>query len=201
MLIHIIPRLACGNSASKCELIDVVVPELGLTLLGDKHLTVRKPYPNKTYLVACRKIGRGAVNGILINTEQQAKVFTSVTRWCIDDTREITHRVVYVVEDSDSDFDMVSEQMILWGAHCSSLGGWESRYPKGVTYGSPMASQPSMELAPGGFRRPGSVNDMLDDEGNISKRLEIFIMPTIERDRYLGSNVFAIPKLADAFHV
>lgn len=66
MLIHLIPNILADRSHVPCSLVDLTSPELGLNLIGGKELTARRPYPNKHYLVACRKVGQKAVNGFLV---------------------------------------------------------------------------------------------------------------------------------------
>lgn len=110
-----------------CKLIDVSSDELGVMLKGGEHLTARRPYPNKNYLVACRKVGQKAMQGILIKTPTPVREFNVVTRWAIAASYIATHRVLYIVLDDD--FDAISENMVLWYAMNGGHGAWKSRWP------------------------------------------------------------------------
>lgn len=121
MYIHIAPRMFAGRFSGEVELIDLVCVELGLHLQGSSDLTVRRPYPNKSYHVACRKVGQKAVLGILIETDKPVTEFNVVTRWGLkvdDGTAVTTHRAHYQLinsePDLDSGSDLFSEDMDIW---------------------------------------------------------------------------------------
>jgi hypothetical protein len=78
MLLHIIPRLyASKENEPKCALIDLYCPELNLRLRDGIELVARRPYPNKNYLVACRKMGHKAMEGLLIETQERIRPLAS----------------------------------------------------------------------------------------------------------------------------
>jgi hypothetical protein len=116
MLIHLIPRMfACPVTEPLCELHDFESPELGLTLKAGTDLVGRRPFPNKKYLVANRRIGRKAMNGFLIETKAPIRAFTTITRWTVEsEERVVTHRITYRVLDDE--FDAVTEDMPYWYA-------------------------------------------------------------------------------------
>lgn len=59
MLIHISPQfLTCEASGNDCEIVDLTIPELDLSLKGGSDIVSRRPFPNKRYVVASRKVGR-----------------------------------------------------------------------------------------------------------------------------------------------
>jgi hypothetical protein len=67
MLLHIRPKLFSYCDA--VELVDLEIKPLGLFLRGGRELATRRPYPNKGYVVGCRRAGsRKALDGILIET-------------------------------------------------------------------------------------------------------------------------------------
>jgi hypothetical protein len=69
MLLHLIPRLYAFRSIEdECSLIDFECPTLGIFLRNGHELVARRPYPNKNYLVGCRKVGQKAINGLLIES-------------------------------------------------------------------------------------------------------------------------------------
>ncbi|HDQ4465220.1 TPA: hypothetical protein P9G65_005533 [Pseudomonas aeruginosa] len=114
MLIHICPRLMMPVGFElPCALIDVRVQEFGLHLIGDREVVARQPYANKRYYVACRKTGRKAINGLLIEVPGHVPLFTVVTRWSIAAEVVLRHRVNYVVLDDQ--FEAVTDEPMLWG--------------------------------------------------------------------------------------
>ncbi len=203
MLIHISPTMYLVYDLV-VELIDIVIPELNITLIGGKDVVVRRPLPNKGYNVVCRKTGKVAIDGIFIETPNHVAVFTVVARWLVhgnEAKHEVTHRVEYRV--ADSEFDTVTDKMSLWGEHSAELGGWSSRYPKGVTYKAPVKSMPRAELWPTehGLNRVGL--DLVDKtkRGLIVERTETFVLPTIERERMMCEHYprGRFPTIEDAF--
>ncbi|RMR16843.1 hypothetical protein ALP90_200106 [Pseudomonas amygdali pv. ulmi] len=197
MLIHLIPNILADRSNVPCSLVDVTSPELGLNLIGGKELTARRPYPNKNYLVACRKIGQKAVNGFLVETQVPLREFTVVTRWAVAARHIAKHSVRYII--TDEEFDTVTEEMMLWSATHPSQGEYKSRYPIGFTYGSPLESQPRMEAFKR-IKRVGEFTDELDKHGAVIERSELFRLPTVERDR-LSISFFGdrMPAIESAF--
>lgn len=206
MLIHITPKLFLSNRfvAPKCELIDITIEEFGIVLAGNKDLATRRPYPNKNYLVGCKKQGQKAIDGILIDTPNHVPSFTSVARWAINADSIVTHKTNYIVLDED--FDAVSDSMPLWYATGNELGNWSSRWPECSNELIPASAQPRMDVWPatnGGIARQGEVTDILGPNGLILERNETFRMPTIERDRILGERAKheRFPAYEDAFQM
>ncbi len=123
MLIHLTPRLfVCPVDDGEATLIGIQMETFGIDLRGEVDVTARRPFPNKRLLVACRKVGRKAVNGILVETKRPVKSFTTATRWMIEGIGEIRHEMRYEVLDEDH--GAVSESMVLWYATSPSLGGF-----------------------------------------------------------------------------
>ncbi|HIE1164250.1 TPA: DUF6012 family protein [Pseudomonas aeruginosa] len=194
MLIHLKPTIyAC---AVPCTLVDLTCSEFGLSLTGGKELAARRPFPNKDYLVACQKIGRKAINGFYVETPEFVREFNLVTRWAVAASHLVTHKVKYII--TDDEFDTASEEMTLWELP-SSWGDFKSRYPIGRSYGSPMESQPRMDLF-GERERVGEIKDTLNGHGALIERSEVFYLPTIERDR-LRFSLFRdrMPAIESAF--
>lgn len=180
MLIHIIPRILLARyHRVDCSLIDFSCAELNLVLREGADLTVGRPYPNKTYLVARRSIGRRAVDGILIETPSFVPEFTTITRWAVNGDRVLTHEVRHIMLDEDH--DAATESMSLWYA-CGHAGReFPRRWPEHVNYGPPVSTQPLMELRPS--ERHGTCEDTTDASGWLTRRRETFVMHTVERDR------------------
>lgn len=185
MLLHLIPQMfACRNNEPECSIIDFRCPELGLCLRGGIEIVARRPYPNKNYLVACRKVGRKAMDGFLIETTERVREFRTITRWSVGAERIVNHHVQYFVLDDD--LDAITEKMVLWYAMSPSLGGFSLRWPGVAEDWTPAAAQPRMELI--SRERDGHYTDSLDDMGNIIERIEIFRLLTVERERVLYSS-------------
>lgn len=202
MLIHITPRFFTGNYAFPVQLVDVTVEPLGLVLRDGVDLAMRQPFPNKRLYVACRKVGRKAMNGLLIDTGAvRLKEFEVVTRWAVFADDVVTHRVKHVVLDEE--FDAVSTDMVLWYAMCESLGGWESRMPVLPVNASPASHMPRMAIMPEDRnQRTGDVVDKLNAAGIIEERREVFWMPTIQSRRLQDRRVDErLPDFQDAFTV
>jgi hypothetical protein len=204
MLIHITPRiyLAYRYDMPACELVDLTISELGMTLLGGEDLASRRPYPNKNYVVACRKVGQKAIDGILIDTHRPVRTFCAVARWAINANLVLTHRTNYVVLDDD--FDAVSDKMVLWDSMPENMGGWGSRWPEFARGWAPAHAQPRMDMSPitdDHAHRVGDVQDSIGAHGLIAERIETFRMPTIERGRLHGERAIwdRLPPLETAF--
>lgn len=134
MLLHLVPRLfACRVNEPECALIDFHCPALGLKLRNGIELVARRPYPNKHYLVACRKVGQKAMNGFLVETTERVREFTTLTRWAVGADRIVNHQVQYFVLDDE--LDAITDCMVLWSAMSPSLGGFPDAGPPWPTTG------------------------------------------------------------------
>jgi hypothetical protein len=197
MLIHVTPRLFLPHGIN-AQLIDLSIDEFGLVLKGGIDLVTRHPYPNKQYFVGSRKVGRKAISGLLVETEQPVHSYTTVARWGLLGTEDVvTHRVNYIVRDDE--FDAVTDNMLLWYA----MGEWSSRWPKWATGLVPASAQPRMDaIAKFGVRNQGNFNDVITPQGLIVERNETFWVPTLERGRVAGQTVgrmYQLPSVAMAF--
>lgn len=199
MLIHLSPRLYVGGvPPDLCALLDLRIDALDLHLRNGKELVVRKPYPNKDYLVACRKTGQKAINGIFVESPESLSSFTLVARWAMGAETVATHQVQYVVLDTD--FDAVTDNMMLWNGLIGDSQDFQSRLPEELVGCAPVKWQPRMDLHPE-LGRAGEVVDTISEEGIITERKEVFSLPTVERERLLGkfASTLRLPALEDAF--
>ncbi|MBZ9574487.1 hypothetical protein KGR00_07185 [Halomonas coralii] len=172
---------------------------------GGKDLASRRPYPNKRYVVACRKVGRKAITGFLIQAPDDVRWFSATARWAIGATIVVRHVVRY--EIIDSDYDAVSDDMLLWGPTPKALGNWPSRWPDFTAQWpaytaqwTPANAQPCMEVTPTG-RREGDVRDTVEG-GLILYREERLGLPTIESGRLLEKELSVrhrLPEIKSAF--
>lgn len=182
MLLHIIPRLYVAEpDAPQCDLIDFHCPDLGLKLRNGIELVARRPYPNKRYQVACRKVGQKAMQGILIETAGRVREFTTLTRWAVGADRIVNHQVQYFILDDE--LDAITDAMVLWNGMSPSLGGFSRRWPSVAENWTPAAAQPRMELV--SRERAGHYADRLDSAGRVVERAEVFQLHTVERERVL----------------
>lgn len=182
MLIHVTPEIYLPlDKGNQCRLLDVSVPEMGLLLCDGYELTARRPYPNKGYLVACRRTGRKAMRGILISAEYSPSVFTVTTRWLYRAKEVLTHNVQYRILDND--YDAVSDSMCLW----SSCGTWTNRWPEWAAKLSPMQAQPRMSLDSNDGRE-GDIRNVVSTYGLLLERSEVFPLHTIESERLFDSH-------------
>jgi hypothetical protein len=172
MLIHVTPKIYSGSNSRSVDvsLVDLKIPEFGLSLRGGEHIVGRKPYPNKLYTVACRKQGREAVKGLLIEIGGRVKNFTVVTRWELQAEIVIQHIVKYHVLDED--FETVTDSMLLW----------HDRWPKSAKNYTPASHQPRMDVFSGNGRK-GDFHDTVNSSGIVLERHETFHIPTIEKVR------------------
>jgi hypothetical protein len=178
MLLHIRPRLFYSGGA--VTLVDATIEAFGLRLRGGPDLAIGRPYPNKRYTVAYRKIGRKSLDGILIETTKPVKEWRCTARWAVEAQFLITHHVDYRI--SDEDFDAASDNMMLWYGCGEGLGGWSSRMPpeaEGISL---------MYFEPEDFKR-ATCQDKRDVYGRIVERHQTFTMPTIERERLLTTEL------------
>ncbi|HCA3439712.1 TPA: hypothetical protein MO340_004276 [Salmonella enterica subsp. salamae serovar 35:g,m,s,t:-] len=204
MLIHVTPKFFMEylDLDFTPRIVDIAVPELGLVLKGDVDVEARKPYPNKCYLVACRKKGRKAMDGILIDTGDGHRLtdFELVTRWDLSGST-VTHRVKMHI--ADTEYDAVTDQIILWYGFS---GKFVSRCPVGTENWIPASCQPRMVMLPEdnkSARDKDIENIRFNNNVNsiIKERIERYVVPTVERARLDGSLPLGkrIPPHADTF--
>lgn len=199
MLIHLSPQILLPIITDKCRLIKISCPELGISLTGGVDVVGRRPFPNKRYVVACRKEGDKPVHGLLIQAPAHVPEFNVTTEWCLPDNTLLTHRVRYIVLDDE--YDTISENMLSWYATSSTGGERESRWPEVSAYTSPAKSQPRMGVVKNDGRS-GEITDVLNSSGNLVERQEVFRLHTIQRDRVLKPEFRTgarLPFLAEAF--
>lgn len=206
MLLHLVPQIMNRYSNVELELIDVQIPELNVTLTGGKDLVVRKPFPNKSYHVACRKVGRKAMHGLYMEVDKQLKNFSVITRWkakCANWTDEqektLTHRVNYTV--ADTDFDVISDDHTMQYAQFE----FESRWLTDFRIDPPVNTQPRMDLLICEYHKRGENISLKDEYKDVVmvNRVEDITLPTIEKERLMerGAHNDRLPTLDQRFVV
>ena len=184
MLLHLSPTFrACEISGPNIEILELSIPEFSLRLVGGRDLTARRPHADRNYLVACRKMGRKAVNGILINTgDHQVEDFTVLVRWAIDAEFVATHEIRYKITDRELAF--ASDDLLLWSAFPPAIGRWADRTPPYARNSSPMSGMVLMLLT----EEEDHDRHVVDrrERGLIVERKQKFLMPTIELERFVS---------------
>jgi Family of unknown function (DUF6012) len=185
MMLHIIPKLfAPPGVAELATLVDLTVEPFGLYLRGGVELDTRHPFPNKRIVVACRKAGRKAVNGLLIQVPTVTD-FEYTARWAVDTSFVSTHRVRHRLLDRD--FDAISDDMSMWYAmNDDNKDGppWKSRWPAWAKGLAPCEAQPMMEVLPIREARPATTDTYGGPNNRIDYREQTFDIPTIEPERF-----------------
>ncbi len=206
MLIHIVSKIVLPMRMP-IDLVDVTIEELGLVLKGGQDIIARQPYPNKYYWVACKKSGRKAVNGLLVESMPILSAYTVRTRWAltcaVNDLAAgtiITHRVEHIVVDEVNDvFDCVSDSMFLW----SGGKNWDSRWPDCYAAMAPVKVEPTMCVEFEGENRAKRVTIIQEEfsSGLLIERSERIFTPVIERKRLSGclAEQFRLPAMEHAF--
>lgn len=187
MLLHLSPTFrACEISGPNVDILDITIPEFGLKLKGGRELTARRPHADRNYLVACRKIGRKAVNGILLNTGERVVLkFTVRARWAVDAEFVVSHEISYIV--TDCDFSAATDDMLMWSAHPPAFGNWPDRMPAYARNSSPMSGKVLMLLTEENEHDRQVVDRR--ERGLIVERKQEFRLPTIEPARLINCRI------------
>ena len=198
MLMHLIPKIVNGYADVDTALVDIHVPELDLTLREGKEVMVKKPYPNKTHHVVCRKVGRKAINGIFIRTDMAIDKFSVVTRWLINAERVVKHVVNYTLLDND--YNCISDDPLNWSR--TREGEFECRAPQHLKPYTPLESTVCMQVLFEGdstFKKYG-FRDTFED-GMLVIREEELRLHTIRYERLLHWQEMSgrLPVIGDSF--
>ena len=185
MLLHLVPQISNVYKNVDVTLVDVKIPKLDLTLTSGIDLKTNRPYPNKTYQVACRKDVRVLTAGLIVETKEFLPRFSVFTRWSIQPTKTLTHILTHIVhyEVRDRDFDTISDNHVLL------LATDEFTYRKSEELRDlpPLTTQPRMEVLFNKQRhRRGEYVDIKDTysaDGCLIQRVEHLSIPSIERER------------------
>lgn len=187
MLIHIVPKIIIRNTfQQQCwELVDISSEELGISLKGGLDVVARRPYPNKQYLVACRKKGQKAFNGLFIQSQSFKDKFSVVTRWAFLDEQIVTQVTHYEVLDRDH--DAVTECVVSW-----------ERYPESLKGFSPMLIEPTMDPEQNTLK--SNVTDSVVDGVIVRREIQLPIY-TQSTESVLNALFFRdrCPAISDAF--
>lgn len=198
MLIHLTPSFFLNYSDVTIDLIDVEVPELGLHLQNEKDITIRFPAPNKRLHYVCRKKGRKAVYGILLNTDKNVTDITVITRWAVQGEVS-THRVhMHIVGDDDAATDVIH----LWSGVFNTP--FRDKSPDWTKNWIPASCQPRLSVCAGDkpSEREPAIWRLADAAGIIRQQTEYFTAASVEPERLLTpvrSND-RLPALEDAFN-
>jgi hypothetical protein len=195
-LLHIRPRFFANVSHLEAaerddipklediQLDDLTVEPFGLKLRGGMELATRRPYPNRNYLVACRRQAtKKAVDGILLAFSSHVDHLHVTARWSIGAQLITTHRIHYQIIDRN--FDFGSDDKTLW----YGFGEWSNRAPAWVgdqQYRYRVERDIKMELVgrlPIGQEPISVLKRDRFAGGFLMERRQELPMPTIERGR------------------
>lgn len=206
MLIHLTPRFYLQYCDIQVDLVDIMIPELDVTLKNNVDLMIKTPYPNKCYKVACRKKGRKAINGIFIETNDRLEDFTVITRWSVTGvggegiTTIVSHTTHFHVIDSD--YDAITECQMLWSGFYNTP--YQSRKNSVQENWIPARDQPRMlplENDDHECERFNQYYNHVNHDSLITERVDFYIVPTVERERlttpFFGNDRF--PTVEDIF--
>jgi hypothetical protein len=183
---HIRPRIFAPGLYVK--LVELHIDALGLHLKGI-DLRTGRPYPNKNYDVGHRRIGRKHVDGILLSLSSWPPDFEMRAHWAVAAEIVVKHRVTYQLLDKD--FAAASDDMTLWFArdwpitpqNLDPPPRFQNRVPPWAKDIPPVSAEPCMRVFP---EQPAE-HDLFDDRGVLVERTEVFALPTIEPERFLGT--------------
>jgi hypothetical protein len=199
MLIHVRPRLY--SQVLTAEIVDLSIEKFGLNLVGGVDLVTKRPYPNKGYHVASRKVGRRSVDGLFIEVPARIDEFTMVTHWLHSYGNVAEHVVHYKVLDGE--FDAISDDATMWYGYSSSLGGWSPRWPEGVRP-TPVRYEHMMTLE-SALNCDRKIDIEYDHSGIACFREETFPLPTLERERVINHidmiGKKLVPEIAQAIRI
>jgi len=198
MLIHLTPSFYLNYSDVSVSLIDVEVPELGLHLNAEKDITVRFPSPNKRLHYVCRKKGRKAIFGILLNTDKYVTDITVITRWAVQGEVS-THRVhMHIVGADDAATDVIH----LWSGVFNTP--FRDKSPDLTKNWVPASCQPRMTVTAGDrpSEREHAIWRLADQAGIIRQQTEYYTAATVEPERLTTpfKGYDRLPALEDAFN-
>ncbi|WP_350262715.1 DUF6012 family protein (plasmid) [Pantoea sp. BJ2] len=179
MLIHLTPSFFLDYSDVSVNLIDVQIPELGLHLKNEKDITVRFPAPNKRLHYVCRKKGRKAVYGILLNTDKHVTDITVITRWAVQGDVS-THRVHMHIMGAD---DAATDVIHLWSGVFNTPFG--DKAPGLTKNWVPASCQPRLSVCAGDrpSEREQAIWRLADPAGIIRQQTEYYTAATVESER------------------
>mgnify|MGYP004707856963 CR=1 FL=1 len=197
MLIHLSPSFFLNYSNVSVDLIDLEIPELSLHLHAERDITVRFPSPNKRLHYVCRKKGRKAIHGILLNTDKALTDLTVITRWAVQGDVS-THRVhMHFTGDGDAATDTIH----LW--HGVFNSPFRDKTPAVARNWIPASCQPRLSVNAGDrpSAREPAIWRRADPAGIIRQQTEYYTSARVEPERLLSptrSNS-RLPALEDAF--
>jgi hypothetical protein len=170
-------RLGVGRS-----IIDMSIPEVGITLVGGRDVMTRTPYPNKHYVLPCAK-GRKAEQGMLIDVGDAPDEMTLVTRWAIDAERVAVHEVA--IRHAGPRRDVIATSASLWRAWGHDDWTWDDdAWPAWADRNNgAMFMDPRMNELDRGQETMRPRDDVVAD-GRVIRRRESLDVTSIGRDRY-----------------
>lgn len=202
MLIHLMPTFYNPYSNVTVSLKSLVI------IAGDdnfeyqipiEELTLKKPFPNKAYFVACRKRKNKAFLGLYAHIDKyDLKEFTVYEEWetILDDKSEYTHFHYIKFNLLDNNFGTVSQDILCWDKYKTEIHkDW-----------IPLNCTPKMEfdtdILRRGVRWDNDIKDGYYFNGIIKQRVEQYNVPTIPHEHLFTLNSDRMPDInIDGFNL
>lgn len=182
MLLFTTPKLLTPHRmGTGRKLVDVTIPEIGLTLRNGREIVARTPYPNKHWLIV-GKHGNPPTDGLLIDVGDEHDALTVRTRWAIGAEMVIAHEVRVVVADRRR--EVVAADSALWNQYGDPTWRWDDiRLHWMEMVGSMRLDSFMPESTASDLTTVRGADDTVVD-GMITYRHETLEAPSVERERY-----------------
>lgn len=182
MIVHLTPCILNRYLDVNVSLVDIEIPELNLTLVGNVDASVGNPYPNKSIHVAYQ-MGktRKALNGLIVEIPEHLDCFSLITRWLLDNELLASHTVNFKI--ADRDYNAATQDPVLW--YATGDNSQEDRWP--CEQQNPCYFMPRFEVLFSGdtCSKTGDFSDYFEN-GRLVARTENYLIPTIKLSHLYG---------------
>ncbi|MGX2950962.1 DUF6012 family protein [Ursidibacter sp. B-7004-1] len=166
-----------------------------------KDLALKKPYPNKSYYVACKKRENRAFIGLLAHIEEEKpNTFTVYEEWETITNDDLKYKHFHYIKFNliDNKHTITSQDFLLWRQYSTDIHkDW-----------IPVSCTPKMEFDTGILRNGTRSNEIEDGyyfNGILKQRTEQYNVPTIPHIELIerGNSLFPnrMPELIDGFNL
>lgn len=164
-----------------------------------EDLALKKPFPNKSYFVVCRRRKNKAFEGLYLHCkENDVRKFTVYEEWETNLNNEYNYTHYHYIEFNllDNNFEAISQNFLIWNEYKTEIHkNW-----------IPVNCIPKMEfdtdVLKKGVRWDSDVEDGYYFDGIIKQRVERYYVPTIPYENLLNHNQNKMPDLnIDVFNL
>lgn len=166
-----------------------------------KDLALKKPYPNKSYYVACKRKGNKSFVGLLAHIEEERpNTFTVYEEWETITDNDLKHQHFHYITFNliDNEHTIVSQHFPLWRQYSTDIHkDW-----------IPVSCTPKMEFDTDILKNGARSNEIEDGyyfNGILKQRTEQYSVPTMPHTELLelGNRLFPsrMPDLIDGFNL